>query len=312
MSAFLPSNGCRNLRNLFFGVWTAGVLWYFVIFLRFESEEFPHAGNSLRESQSFCSKSLVASCWYVGNCWRQPTDFEYAYFHDLAKTMEDLSTFSLSCTVRVVLGKVAVFWAKSWMLNAKVGIRSTVGVNVLNVLRHLRTLPVVDEQYFEWHSILQSCLWCSWTWANVDVADVGSGLDAMWLLRSAVAFHRLTQELPCVMRLGGGVINSGGILLKEWRVFSWVASVGIRTTFKPKPIQTNSPNKIRGNPGWWFREIPIYYTPFAHQFGGDIFLQVIKNANWTAGRRTRLSWKWVDFLCNLSLTAAMVEDNPAR
>ena len=54
------------------------------------------------------------------------------------------------------------------------------GRECLNVLRHLRTLPVVDEQYFEWHSILQAAFDAAEHGQMLMVADVGSGLDAMW------------------------------------------------------------------------------------------------------------------------------------
>lgn len=71
----------------------------------------------------------------------------------------------------------------------------------LNVFTHLRTLPVVDEEYFEWHSILQAAFDAAKEGRTLLVADVGSGLNTKWLLRAAKAFNRLTSTLPCVMLL---------------------------------------------------------------------------------------------------------------
>lgn len=171
--------------------------------LRFESEEFHHAGNSLVNLKVFAANrwKRVADMLETadGNrqilnmhssmTWRRPWKI-FQHF----PIMHGPSRFGKS---RSFLGEELDVECKGW--DSIYG-----GRECLNVLRHLRTLPVVDEQYFEWHSILQAAFDAAEHGQMLMVADVGSGLDAMWLLRSAVAFHRLTQELPCVMRLGGG------------------------------------------------------------------------------------------------------------
>ena len=270
MSAFLPSTGAATLETFFLGcerLVFCDTLWYSQV----RKWRIPSCRQFTRESQSFCSKSLEASCWYVGNCWRQPTDFEYAFFHDLAKTMEDFSTFSY-------YARSKSFWEKSQFLGRRVGCwMQRLGFD----LRGAWMFECVETStYFAsggwtifWMAFhFTSCLWCSWTWANVDGRWCWqrARCDVVALFSGGLPSSHAGVAVCDAAWRRRVVINLGGIFAEEWRITHESPQWNFLNTFKPKPIP---PNKIRGNPGWWFREIPIYYTPFAHQFGGDIFSQ---------------------------------------
>ena len=82
--------------------------------LRFESEEFHHAGNSLVNLKVFAANrwKRVADMLETADGNRQI--LKYAFFHDLAKTMEDFSTFSYHA-------RSESFWKKSQFLGRRVG-----------------------------------------------------------------------------------------------------------------------------------------------------------------------------------------------
>jgi len=220
-------------------VQTVKGLGYILDPAEFESEEFHHAGNSLVNLKVFAANrwKRVADMLETadGNrqilnmhssmTWRRPWKI-FQHF----PIMHGPSRFGKS---RSFLGEELDVECKGW--DSIYG-----GRECLNVLRHLRTLPVVDEQYFEWHSILQAAFDAAEHGQMLMVADVGSGLDAMWLLRSAVAFHRLTQELPCVMLAVEINFALNGTEIFEDAVASNLPANRCTWMASPKVISTNS------------------------------------------------------------------------
>ena len=167
--------------------------------VRFECEEFHRAGNGLLNGKLFDGNrwKLVADVLKTGNSsqvlnihgsmsWRQPWRI-FEHF----PIMQGPSR----------LGKIASFLGEE--LEVECGDWASIYLSreCLIFFTHLRTLPVVDEEYFEWHSILQAALDAAEEGRTLLVADVGSGLNTKWLLRAAFAFNRLTSTLPCVMLL---------------------------------------------------------------------------------------------------------------